>query len=1144
MRASRILVVMTTLWLLATVGASAAQLSIVLPLKRVSYQTNEQINLAVVRQDAQALAASNLTLTMTGDDASVMTFTFPVAAVPLVGNDARTTEHLVLNGWLLRPGRYTVQAACDGATAQTVIQIFTHIRNSTYRLLHWWSPGGEKMAPEGENGFGFNTMYGGVDEPSVRAGEDIMGLDLMGGGHQFDLKMTNDWSDPYVYIGADQRALDRAFSFRTMPNAIGAHLYDEPGLTYAASRNGQFGPWDIAPQRRAYKSAFGEDQMWYDEVKPDDPANMAKWNKTTEFRLGFMDAFWKSAYQSLGRLKPGYLVATQSQYGWWALFDGYYFNVARTLPVISGHGGYDDYGQRNFNPSYYVELSLPRQMDKPTWYLGDWGVYANEQIRQEHYLAFIAGIQGVAGGPSMGVDSKGAAAGVESNKAMARLGTIFSKPAYTRQDVALLYSKSDLTHATRSKDDLTTVQALGMLYTATRMIQYPITAVLEEDILDGSAAANHKVILMSDIQYLDPNVITGLQAFMQAGGAVLMTDDCTVSVPGAKKIGFTFKTERGRTKPYGFPDVLKRTQPLADALKVQLAKLGLHPAFGTSAADIAPGRQVRGDIEYIFAVNFTTWDRAGLPAATVDEHPEWSADASVGNPFAIASTITLPDDGRPVYDGMRGGSIPFVKKGKDLSAALRFGPGQMRVFVRTARPIGGVQVGVPVITRDYTRDTEPLTLDLTATLVDNQKQVIAGSAPMEITVTDPLGEVRYHIYRATDQGVCKVNLPLAANDPSGAWTVTVKELLNNTIGTATFTTPVVPNGGAVVGKTRRAVFYQYDKANIYQMFRNARTMTIVAGTSAYNQAAAERLAASLKPYNVICTIVSATDANKARPLTDEEAATWCGMSVAGGIPPDQRKNPQSVGFDLPGPSILLGNPQDNPLIRHLTMAAQNNASVLPYPITADFPGRGRGYLAWNLMALGHDLETVACIANDAEGMSEAVGTLFELAIGIDPVTPYLLPAANSVQGATKVTTPPAAPVAWQSAMPDTITGLMPNGATIIAASWDGSMTNLNAKGESVPMTRTPVKLAAEKPSKDVSKLPKDKVIADLAVKQVLTGETGTAVAYLGGTLQIFAPDGTLKTQQRMPQDITAMLWQGNTLVIGLAEGNIVALTIK
>ena len=71
-------------------GASsfAANLTILLPLNRVAYQTNEWIDVSVVRSDAGALPDGNLSLTVTGDDASKMVFNFPVKAAAVKKNEA------------------------------------------------------------------------------------------------------------------------------------------------------------------------------------------------------------------------------------------------------------------------------------------------------------------------------------------------------------------------------------------------------------------------------------------------------------------------------------------------------------------------------------------------------------------------------------------------------------------------------------------------------------------------------------------------------------------------------------------------------------------------------------------------------------------------------------------------------------------------------------------------------------------------------------------------------------------------------------------------------------------------------------------------------------------------------------------------
>ena len=76
------------------------------------------------------------------------------------------------------------------------------------------------------------------------------------------------------------------------------------------------------------------------------------------------------------------------------------------------------------------------------------------------------------------------------------------------------------------------------------------------------------------------------------------------------------------------------------------------------------------------------------------------------------------------------------------------------------------------------------------------------------------------------------------------------------------------------------------------------------------------------------------------------------------------------------------------------LADQN---VLPYqPKVGEFPGAGRGYVAWQRDMIGKGQESVSVIAHDAEGLSEGVGSFYEAVAGMDPLTPWILPTASSV----------------------------------------------------------------------------------------------------------------------------------------------------
>jgi hypothetical protein len=129
---------------------AAAELQLRLPLNRTAYACNEWIDITAVRGGTSSLPAGELVLKLIGTDGSELTFVFPVDKAEASEGAARAVEHLHVNGWLLRPGPYTVEAACDGATARTNIAVFTHLRRSSFKLVNWGRATGKDQLPQGE----------------------------------------------------------------------------------------------------------------------------------------------------------------------------------------------------------------------------------------------------------------------------------------------------------------------------------------------------------------------------------------------------------------------------------------------------------------------------------------------------------------------------------------------------------------------------------------------------------------------------------------------------------------------------------------------------------------------------------------------------------------------------------------------------------------------------------------------------------------------------------------------------------------------------------------------------------------------------------------------------------------------------------
>jgi hypothetical protein len=112
---------------------------------------------------------------------------------------------------------------------------------------------------------------------------------------------------------------------------------------------------------------------------------------------------------------------------------------------------------------------------------------------------------------------------------------------------------------------------------------------------------------------------------------------------------------------------------------------------------------------------------------------------------------------------------------------------------------------------------------------------------------------------------------------------------------------------------------------------------------------------------------------------------------------------------------------------------------------------------------------------------------------------------------------------------------------------DGSLSQVTADGK-VMETKALSAQEAEALRKelaapaDVDAL-KKQARPDRMAKLAASGGGKLAVAYWGGTLRIVEGDA-IKYEQQLPQDATALAWLGGRLIVGLADGRVVALDTK
>jgi hypothetical protein len=552
-----------------------------------------------------------------------------------------------------------------------------------------------------------------------------------------------------------------------------------------------------------------------------------------------------------------------------------------------------------------------------------------------------------------------------------------------------------------------------------------------------------------------------------------------------------------------------------------------------------------GDVEYLFAVNAT---------------PDNAARNDKGEPvnnqlLPITATITLPDDDRPVYDAMSGGpATGFVKQDGRLVGTFRFGPGQMRVFARTRSHMNAVLVARPIVTSDLTNDAAPIQLHIAATLHAGESSTIAGSVPLRVSVIDPLGVTRFDLFRATKLGQFSIDLPLAANDPAGEWLVVVRELLGGNVGDMTFVYTPPRRANSIGGATWRAVFAAGDDDKVFRFARTHQDVTIVAGSSDFNAAAAERLTKILAPWGVRCRTMPLAEAAKSRTLTEEEARTWAGLSYAGSgqIKPGGGNSPAIAGFAVQGPVILLGNPEDNPLIDFLA-----KEKFLPHAVAKEkFPGIGRGMFAWQRDGVGPGQESIALIAYDAVGMSEAVGSVYEAAAGIQPVTRWRQPSTVDLAPVTKATLPPQpTKIELVGALPDRVVGLSLRNGQLRALAHDGSLLQAPLAQLRTATANRSVALPIVNPGEFAGLQAELATPVDASLhiefqkyapptrllKFTITYGQQLVGVYWGGHIESRQRDGRLIWRTRFDQDITALASDGGAILVGLANGRLWAL---
>ena len=219
-----------------------------------------------------------------------------------------------------------------------------------------------------------------------------------------------------------------------------------------------------------------------------------------------------------------------------------------------------------------------------------------------------------------------------------------------------------------------------------------------------------------------------------------------------------------------------------------------------------------------------------------------------------------------------------------------------------------------------------------------------------------------------------MDLPLAANDPPGKWTVTARELLSGKSATGTLDVTVpkwpeesLPTPTVEWGRAQRAT----------AALAKAKKVAIVSKTIVPPPAKGSAAPADAKPAEPLAAAADAlADLLKSRGkqvvrlssaeyLADLDTLLWKGFPEHHGEKGDVGKiQPRQPKYDL---VLVLETSQHQ--------ADVVKADLLPIVLTATDPGPGRGLVQYAAMPVYNDEDALCIAGGDTEGLMAAIKSL-------------------------------------------------------------------------------------------------------------------------------------------------------------------------
>ncbi|MFH0963699.1 MAG: hypothetical protein V2A58_06770 [Planctomycetota bacterium] len=332
-------------------------------------------------------------------------------------------------------------------------------------------------------------------------------------------------------------------------------------------------------------------------------------------------------------------------------------------------------------------------------------------------------------------------------------GMVTKRLSPPRAQVAFLLSNATSMLAMKDAENFRCVTA-GPLYAKLQGAHVPVDVMYEET-LEQKGLDGYEAIALPGCQVLPRHVYEKIKTFAKNGGLVIADQHLVAELPNVTRIPSDEKLR-------GWPAAPVQEKLLAGAKIVrELLDARITRWSDCDSPSVVLNELENGPNRLLFVINnlHCSGDYVGPWGTVLDDG------------VAQRTTVRIRRQDAVIYDALARRAVNPHAYGDWLAWDVDLDPGEGRIFVVMPMPIDRIGVEVP------TEVKKGMSTKVTVTVRDAGGRPIAGLAPLQVTIKDSQGSTNdYSDYCVARNGEATLTLPIAKNEPSGDWTVTVREL--------------------------------------------------------------------------------------------------------------------------------------------------------------------------------------------------------------------------------------------------------------------------------------------------------------------------------------------------------------------------------